>query len=339
MFMQVFNVVTKGESDVLIHAGTGKGKTLAFLLPLANQMYEGDEGLKVVLVQPNSLLKAQVRSVVERLAPDFMTNFKICTPRQLKEHEIDTCVIDEADLSLSPACLPPKMKLSDFLRNDIGLKKRILYAGATFPMENSLRSVRAQILKHNRNTVMIEDESIVNERVAIEAGNEQFARFKGEEERLKMLRDIIECKEGLKGKVMIFVRNKMEVAGLKKAIKDLLTKNEVIVTTDSMSRGIDLDILQHVIHYYPPMSAIDYVHRIGRLNRLNSKLEKRECRSYCLISDDDLETGPVFLKLLLNSRKSVEAINSSDITKMFSRNRSINKQIRRGKIQLPENVS
>lgn len=323
----------------MIHAGTGKGKTLAYLLPLANQMYEGDEGLKVVLVQPNSLLKAQVRSVVERLAPDFMNNFKICTPRQLKEQEIDTCVIDEADLSLSPACLPPKMKLNDFLRNEIGLKKRILYAGATFPLENSLRSVRAQILKHNRNTVMIEDESIVNERVAIEAGNERFIRFKGEEERLKMLREIIGCKEGLKGKVMIFVRNKTEVAGLKKAIKDSLTKNEVIVTTDSMSRGIDLDLLQHVIHYYPPMSAIDYIHRIGRLNRLNSKLEKRECRSYCLISDGDLETGPVYLKLLLNSRNSVETINSSYITKFFSRNRSINKQIRRGKIQLPENVS
>lgn len=318
----------------MIHAGTGKGKTLSYLLPLANQMYAGEEGLKVALVQPNTLLKAQIRGVVERLAPDFMSNFKICTPRQLREQEVDSCVIDEADLSLSAACLPPKMKINEFLRGEIGVKKRIIYAGATFPVENSFRSIRAQVLKYNRNTVIIEDDSIVNERVSIQTGNEKFVRFEKEEERLEKLREIITGAEELKGKIMIFVRNKAEVVGLKKAIKDLLTKNEVIVTTDSMSRGIDIDSLQHVIHYYPPMSAVDYVHRVGRLNRLNSKLEREECKSYCLISDKDLEDGPVYLKLLLNSRESIDAVESADITKFFSRNRSINKQIRRGKLKL-----
>lgn len=331
----MFDSIAKEERDVLIHAGTGKGKTLAYLLPLANQMYEGDGGLKVALVQPNSLLKVQVRGVIERLAPDFMNNFKICTPRQLKEHDVDACVIDEADLTLSAACLPPKMKVSQFLRGEIGTNKRIIYAGATFPAENSFRSIRAQILKFNKDTVMIEDESVINERVAIESGNEKFIRFEKEEERLIKLREIITSREGeLRGKVMIFVRNKTEVSGLKKAIKDLLTRNEVIVTTDSMSRGIDIDSLQHVVHYYPPMSAVDYVHRVGRLNRLNSKLHKNECKSYCLISDGDLKDGPVYLKLLLNSRESIEAVKSADITKFFSRNRSINKQIRRGKLQL-----
>lgn len=328
----MFNVIAKEESDVLIHAGTGKGKTLAYLLPLANQMYEGDEGLKVALIQPNSLLKAQVKGVVERLVPDFVGNFTICTPRQLKEQQVDTCVIDEADLSLSAACLPPKMKVNEFLR---GLKKRVIYTGATFPVENSYRSIRAQILKYNSRTVMMEDESIVSERVTIDAGNELFVKFEKEEERLMKLRDIIKEADSLKGKVMVFVRNKTEVAGLKKAVKDLISKNEVIVTTDSMSRGIDIDSLQHVVHYYPPMSAVDYVHRVGRLNRLNSKLGKNECKSYCLMSEDDLENGPVYLKLLLNSRGGgVDREQSTDITKFFSRNRSINKQIRRGKIHV-----
>lgn len=333
-YWQVFNVISKEENDLLIHAGTGKGKTLSYLLPLANQMYEGDVGLTVALIQPNSLLKAQIRGVVERLAPDFMNNFKICTPRQLRDQEVNACVIDEADLTLSAACLPPKMKINDFLRGEIGAKKRIIYSGATFPVENSFRSIRAQILKYNKNTVMIEDESIVSERVAIHAGNEKFIRFDKEEERLERLRKIITSSEELKGKVMIFVRNKTEVAGLKKAIKDLLTKNEVIVTTDSMSRGIDIDSLQHVVHYYPPMSAVDYVHRVGRVNRLNSKLDRHECKSHCLISNEDLEDGPVYLKLLLNSRDSIETVKSADITKFFSRNRSINKQIRRGKLQI-----
>lgn len=327
------------ESDVLIHAGTGKGKTLSYLLPLANQMYEGDEGLRVTLIQPNSVLKSQIKGVVERLAPDFMQNFKICTPRQMKEHEenTNTVVIDEADLSLSAACLPPKVKLLDYLRTEIGGRKRMVYAGATFPVENSLRSIRAQILKYNKNTQVFEDESVreVSERVAIEAGNEIFVRFEREPDRLTKLRALIaENSEHLQGKMMIFVRNKTEVAGLKKQIKDLIDKTDVIVTTDSMSRGVDLDSLQHVVHYYPPMSAVDYVHRVGRLNRLNSKLPRQECRSYCLISDGDLSTGPLYLKLLLTSRESRERARETDISKFFSRNRSINKQIRRGKLHI-----
>ena len=132
----------------------------------------------------------------------------------------------------------------------------------------------------------------------------------------------------------------MEVSGVIKGIKDLFLANQradLIVTTDSMSRGIDIDSLQHVIHYAPPMSAIDYVHRVGRLNRLNSKLSRGECKSFCLISEGDLEAGPVYLKYLIESRLGTPSTtttntNKPDITKLFSRNRSINKQIRRGKL-------
>ena len=324
-----------GTGDLLLHAGTGKGKTLAYLLPLVNQIYEGDLGLKVALVQPNALLKNQIKGVLERLAPDLQDHFKICTPRQLKDIEADTCVIDEADLSLSAACLPPKMKLIDFLRQEMAKKgRRIIYSGATFPMESSSRSIRSQIMIYNPKTLIIEDDTVreMAERVCIEVGNEHFIRFEDEKERIERLHKILNQDNNLKGKVMVFVRTKPDALLLSKILKPL--KN-VIVTTDSMSRGIDLDSLQHVVHFYPPMSAVEYVHRVGRLNRLNSRIPKMECKSFCMVSDGDLASGPLYLKLLLNSRKSVENIRTTDISKYFSRNRSINKQIRRGKIQLP----
>lgn len=323
----------KDEGDLLLHAGTGKGKTLAYLLPFVNQMYEGDTNLKVALIQPNALLKTQIKSVLDRLAPEFNANFRIVTPRQLKGvEEAETCVIDEADLSLSAACLPPKMKVIEFLREEMGRKgRRVIYSGATFPLESRDRSVRAQIIKYNPQTTVIDDESLgdMTQRVAIELGNEKFVRFEGETERIEQLKEIL--KEDFEGKVMVFVRTKPEVIFLSKIIKN---KN-VIVTTDSMCRGIDIDTLQHVVHYYPPMSAVEYVHRVGRLNRLNSRIPKEECKSFCFISDADLATGPLYLKMLLNSRNSVEKLRSTDISKLFSRNRSINKQIRRGKLHLP----
>ena len=337
----MFEVIKREEKDILLHAGTGKGKTLAYLLPLANQIYEGDEGLKVALVQPNALLKNQIKGVMDKLlTPDHQRNFKICTPRQLREAKtengFDVCVIDEADLSLSAACLPPKMKVHEFLRNETG-GRRIIYSGATFPAENSFRSIRAQILKYNNKTEIIEDESITETRgrVSINSGNEHFIRFGKNDERVDKLREIIGDK-GISGKIMVFVRSKVEVMEVFKSIKDLLERKEdVIVTTDSMSRGIDIDSLQHVIHYSPPMSAIDYVHRVGRLNRLNSKVADEDCRSYCLLSDEDISDGPLYLKLLIHARSDSLIPQNADISKFFGRNRSINKQIRRGKIQLP----
>lgn len=356
----MFDVILKEEGDVLLHAGTGKGKTLSYLLPLAQQMYDGDERLKVALVQPNALLKTQVSRVLERLAPDFQSNFKICTPRQLKAvcagDKVNVCVIDEADLSLSPACLPPKMKITEFLRMERMMgggdwkngNMRFIYSGATFPLDQSSRSIRSQILKYNHRTLVLEEESVkeINSRVSIEQGNEQFIKIKSDTDKLAKLRELLmEIRASSVsdpiislGKVMIFVRNKLEVNGVIKGIKDLFLGNQradLIVTTDSMSRGIDIDSLQHVIHYAPPMSAIDYVHRVGRLNRLNSKLSRRECKSFCLISEGDLETGPVFLKYLIESRlgtQSTTTTNKPDIAKLFSRNRSINKQIKRGKL-------
>ena len=338
----MFDAVRSSENDVLIHAGTGKGKTLSYLLPLVDQIYQGDTGLQVALIQPNGLLKSQVSEVLARLAPEFKDNFRVCTPRQVAKFvdRVGTCVIDEADMSLSPACLPPKIKLIEYLRQEMGAKgRRIIYSGATFPFESSDKSIRSQILKYNKNTSVLEEDSVkdLRERVAIQNGNEQFIRFKGdEEERFEGLKKIIGQFDGSQsGKVMIFVRDKIEASDLSRKL--MSGNDKLIVTTDSMSRGIDIPDLQHVIHYYPPKSAIDYVHRVGRLNRLNSVIPKDSCRSFCLLSEKDLSGGgPLYLRLLLNARGSMNSDSDpGDITKFFSRNRSINKQIRRGKLTLP----
>jgi ATP-dependent RNA helicase RhlE len=44
----------------------------------------------------------------------------------------------------------------------------------------------------------------------------------------------------------------------------------VLVTTDLLSRGIDIKFLPHVINYELPRSPKDYVHRIGRTGRAES---------------------------------------------------------------------
>jgi ATP-dependent RNA helicase RhlE len=47
-------------------------------------------------------------------------------------------------------------------------------------------------------------------------------------------------------------------------------KINVLVATDVLSRGIDIDNISHVVNYDVPQDAEDYVHRVGRTARASS---------------------------------------------------------------------
>ena len=57
----------------------------------------------------------------------------------------------------------------------------------------------------------------------------------------------------------------------------------ILVATDVMSRGIDIKEINMVINYDTPHDAEDYVHRIGRTARANTKGE-----AYTLINEKDM---------------------------------------------------
>ena len=58
---------------------------------------------------------------------------------------------------------------------------------------------------------------------------------------------------------------------------------DVIVATDILARGIDIDDISMVINYDVPHDAEDYVHRIGRTARA-----ERDGQAVTLVSDDDM---------------------------------------------------
>jgi superfamily II DNA/RNA helicase len=60
-------------------------------------------------------------------------------------------------------------------------------------------------------------------------------------------------------------------------------RTRILVATDVMSRGIDIKEINMVINYDCPRDAEDYVHRIGRTARANTKGE-----AYTLVNQKDM---------------------------------------------------
>jgi len=90
---------------------------------------------------------------------------------------------------------------------------------------------------------------------------------------------------------------------------DLLTKFKhgklrVLVTTDLLARGIDIEFLPYVINYELPRSPKDYVHRIGRTGRAESPGE-----AISLIAPDDQHHFKIIQKKM---GKQVSMIESKD---------------------------
>ena len=70
-------------------------------------------------------------------------------------------------------------------------------------------------------------------------------------------------------------------------------KTRILVATDVMSRGIDIKEINMVINFDAPHDAEDYVHRIGRTARANTKGE-----AYTLINEKDMRRMQKIEKLI-----------------------------------------
>ncbi len=56
----------------------------------------------------------------------------------------------------------------------------------------------------------------------------------------------------------------------KKALAAFKNNNvKILLATDVVARGIDIDDVSHVINYDLPQTYEDYIHRIGRTGRAN----------------------------------------------------------------------
>lgn len=82
-------------------------------------------------------------------------------------------------------------------------------------------------------------------------------------------------------------------------------KLRVLVATDLASRGIDIELLPHVINYDLPRSPKDYIHRIGRTGRAGA-----QGVAISLISPEDI---PHFKLIQKKAGKRISMVETQDL--------------------------
>lgn len=219
------------------------------------------------------------------------TDIIVATPGKLLSHlklgyvkfdKVKHLVLDEADRMLDMGFIDDLKNIISNLPKD----RQTLLFSATMP--NNIRQLAKSIQKDP-----LEISLSISKPAA---GVTQRAILTFDEQKDKVLCELIRQREEYKS-ILIFTSAKSKVSSITRAlnrakipakgISSNLEQSEreevlrgfrsrrirVLVATDVMSRGIDIKEINMVINYDAPSDAEDYVHRIGRTARANTKGE------------------------------------------------------------------
>lgn len=213
---------------------------------------------------------------------------------------IRTLVLDEADKMLN---LGFQEELDQLLRL-LPLQRQNLLFSAT--LNEDVSKMQRLILK-NPKVLEIDEvgESLeqINQRgyFVTEERKGLLLRYLIKAEKLKQALVFVASRQKADNLVFKLRKNKINAAAIhskmgQQARRDALQQFKqgrvhVLVATDLLARGIDIDSLSHVINYELPRSPKDYIHRIGRTGRAGATGE-----AISLITPDELHHFKVIQK-------------------------------------------
>jgi len=291
--------------DIIGIAQTGTGKTMAFGIPLVQQLLKAGIG-KGLIILPTRELALQINESIQKIGRGFGIKTAVLiggspirhqirdlrynpdviigTPgriidhieqRTLKLHDVTILILDEADRMFDMGFAPQINKILGVVPKN----RQTMLFSATMPdgivriASNHMKlPVRVEIAKTGTTAANVEHELFIVKR-------DQKAPL------------LIKILEEYKGSILIFLRIKFGAKKICDALRNIgisaaeihsnrslgqrkealegfkLGKYRVLVATDIASRGIDVKGIELVINFDLPENPEDYVHRIGRTGR------------------------------------------------------------------------
>ncbi len=290
--------------DLIGIAQTGTGKTIAYGIPAINRVAKTKK--QAIVIAPTRELASQVEESLKQIGGKIGLktslliggdNFDrqlfslrrkphiiIGTPGRLLDHlrrrtlklnEVNTLVLDEADMMLDMGFLP---QIKDVLKQ-VPKERQTMLFSATMPPE--ILSLAKEFMNL---PISIE---VAPQGTTAEQVDQEIFIIRGDERFDYLTKALAEYK----GSVLVFVRTRYGVMGLtekllslkykateihsnlslskrKNALLDFKSgKARILVATDVAARGLDIKGIELVVNYHLPENREDYVHRIGRTGR------------------------------------------------------------------------
>lgn len=292
--------------DICGKAPTGSGKTLAFGIPVVDLVEPGKKHRpRALILSPTRELAGQIKKEITPLAKakgrSVLTvyggtniqndrkhlvkgvDILVATPGRLEDligreylslHEVDLVVVDEADRMADMGFLHTVKRILDQTSDD----RRTLLFSATLDGD-----VDELISRYQNNPHVVEVEGVKGEsgdvthlwyRIDGKGRIDTTARIL---ERYDSAIVFCRTKRGADRAAQLLVRRGVEAV----AIHGDRSQNQreralgafargtanVLVATDVAARGIHVDNVSLVLHYDPPETDKDYIHRSGRTGR------------------------------------------------------------------------
>nr|WP_262901481.1 DEAD/DEAH box helicase [Flavihumibacter profundi] len=238
--------------------------------------------------------------VQEKQALQKGVDLVICTPGKLIAHlnmgyvkfdELQYLVLDEADRMLDMGFHDDIMRII----RQLPAKRQSLLFSATMP--EKIRSLAKKILKDpvEVNIALSKPPEKIDQKayVVYEPQKDALIQHIIRETPHRSLIIFCSRKQTVKQLTQTLKRANLNVAEIHSDLEqsereDLLQgfksgRIPVIVATDVLSRGIDIDTIDVVVNYDVPHDGEDYVHRIGRTARA-----EKEGKAFTLVSDKEI---------------------------------------------------
>ncbi len=296
-----------GGQDLIGIAETGTGKTLAFLLPFFQQLKKNLHDPRAVIVLPTRELAMQVAAEAEKFGKyiglrvvlayggtsthdqrrQLMDgcDLLVATPGRLLDfvnsawlslRKVRFLILDEADRMLDMGFI----KDIDAILKRTPMSRQTMLFSATFP--DAIQRLVDRYMLHPEMVRM-------HTGTKVKASVEHLFYPVPHRQKVQLMLEVMRRENPSKALIFSSTREgTSELAGhLRKrnysvvSLSSLLSQanreralqafrdgdSNVLVATDVAARGLDIDDIDLVINFDPPMAAEDYVHRIGRTGR------------------------------------------------------------------------
>ena len=307
MQRQALDAWKSGRGDLVLYSPTGTGKTLAFSLCLLQALQPPMQQLQAVVLSPSRELAMQTAEVLRSLAAGYKVtpcygghavadekaslavtpDIIVATPGRLLDHQrrdhiniggARLLVLDEMDKSLE---LGFEDEMRQLIKRMPHLKRRIL-ASATV-----LDVIPEYARLHNPFTLNVLDgDEQPAERITVRQVTSS------SKDKLDTLHQLLLSLDG--GKTIVFANYRESVERIHQALlkagidaglyHGALEQQDrecavarlnngsvnVLVATDLAARGLDIDTVEHIIHYHLPVNEQAYTHRNGRTARVDA---------------------------------------------------------------------